>query len=282
MKPRLVVERARAKINLALHILGRRLDGYHELDSIVAFADVADVLTISQSSKTSLELTGPFACELPSNADNLVLRAQVLLSAFAGHTLAPVKIKLEKNLPMASGVGGGSADAAATLRGLAKLFDLAINPADLNGIALQLGADVPVCLVQKCCRMGGVGEVIEPIFLAMPQAAVLVNPCIPAPTAKIFETLCLERGQAFCAKIENLDDVNSWRNDLTAAAISLIPAIAAVLEILGAHPAIKTARMSGSGATCFGLTETLEQAQAVAKAISKQRPDWWVVAASLS
>ncbi len=282
MKPRLVTERARAKINLGLHILGRRTDGYHELDSVVAFADEADVLTISRANELCLEISGPFARGLPATAENIVLKAWHQMSSVVGENLEPVKIHLEKNLPIAAGIGGGSADAAATLRGLIQLFDLDSNPTDLQAIALRLGADVPVCLAQKWCRMRGIGQIIEPVDVAMPRVAVLVSLRIPTPTSKIFETLGLDRGQAHGTKIQNLDDIKTWRNDLTASAIRLVPEIATVLETLGSHSAISTARMSGSGATCFGLAETLEQAQAVAKAISKQRPDWWVVAASLS
>jgi 4-diphosphocytidyl-2-C-methyl-D-erythritol kinase len=281
MKPRLVAERARAKINLGLHILGRQTDGYHEVDSVVAFADVADVLALSPAHELCLEISGPFARGLPAAAENIVLKAWHQMSAVVGKSLGPVKILLEKNLPIAAGIGGGSADAAATLRGLIELFDLDANSTDLQAIALRLGADVPVCLAQRSCRMRGIGQIMEPLDVALPVVAVLVNPCVPASTSRVFETLGLDRGQVHGTKIQNLEDIKTWRNDLTASAIRLVPEIATVLETLGSHSAISTARMSGSGATCFGLAETLEQAQAAAKAISSRRPDWWVVAANL-
>ena len=160
----LVTERAHAKINLALHIIGRRPDGYHELDSIVAFADVADVLTIAPATEVSISLSGPFADDLPPDGENIILTAWRLLADFAGKKnipFSPVKFHLEKNLPVAAGIGGGSADAAAALRGLVRYFDLSISPQELNELALQLGADVPVCLVQKTSRMRGIGEIIS-------------------------------------------------------------------------------------------------------------------------
>lgn len=280
----LVSERAHAKINLALHITGRRADGYHELDSIVAFADVADVLTMAPADRVSLDITGPFAGELHGDGTNSVLSAWRLLDDFSrqrGAALAPVKFRLEKNLPVASGIGGGSADAAATLRGLIRLFDVSISGRDLNELALQLGADVPVCLLQQSSRMSGIGEMIEPIESELPPAIVLVNPGIPAPTAKVFESLNLHCGQSFGTGIGNLHDIQSWRNDLTAPALTLVPEIADVIGSLIFQPDGVCSRMSGSGATCFGLFESPENAQIAADAIAEKHPNWWVAAAML-
>ena len=280
----LVSERAHAKINLALHITGRRADGYHELDSIVAFADVADVLTIAPADSVSLDITGPFAGDLPRDGTNSVLSAWRLLDDFSrqqGAALTPVKFHLEKNLPVASGIGGGSADAAAALRGLIRLFGLSISAQDLNELALQLGADVPVCLLQKSSRMRGIGEIIEPIEIDLPEGIVLVNPRIPASTPKVFESLNLQCGQSFGAAIGNVHDIESWRNDLTAPAVTLVPEIADVIGSLNFQPDIVCSRMSGSGATCFGLFESLENAQIAADAIAEKHPDWWVVATTL-
>lgn len=281
MKPRLVSERARAKINLALHILGRRQDGYHELDSIVAFADVADVLILSASDELSLEVSGPFAGSLPASKENIILKAYRSLADFTSNSLPPVKIHLEKNLPVASGIGGGSADAAAALRGLQRLFELDLKPEEMRAIALQLGADVPVCLAQQTCRMRGIGEIIEPLDIALPTAAVLVNPQIPAHTAQVFETLGLERGALFGSAIQNINRVESWRNDLTAPAMTVVPEIAAVLEALEMCLAVTTARMSGSGSTCFGLTQSPELSQFTANQLAEQHPGWWVKSVSL-
>ncbi len=281
MKPRLVSERARAKINLGLHILGRRQDGYHELDSIVAFADVADVLILSASDELSLEVSGPFAGSLPARKDNIILKAYRSLADFTSNSLPPVKIHLEKNLPVASGIGGGSADAAAALRGLQRLFEHDLKPEEMRAIALQLGADVPVCLTQQTCRMRGIGEIIEPLDIALPTAAVLVNPQIPAHTAQVFETLGLERGSMFGSAIQNINRVESWRNDLTAPAMTVVPEIAAVLEALERCLAVTTARMSGSGSTCFGLTQSPELSQFTANQLAEQHPGWWVKSVSL-
>jgi 4-diphosphocytidyl-2-C-methyl-D-erythritol kinase len=274
-----VVEHAKAKINLALHVIGRRLDGYHELDSIVAFADVSDVLTIEPANKFSLTLSGPFAKDLSSKSDNSVRAAWHALAEIAD--IKPVKFHLEKNLPIASGIGGGSADAAASLRGLIKFFGISIKPQELNLIALKLGADVPVCLASTTCRMGGIGEIIDPFAARLPKAIVLVNPLLPCPTAKVFAALGLASGQTFGNAIENIDDINTWRNDLTTPAIKTLPEIVDVLASLQSQPTIITARMSGSGATCFGLADTLENAELAAEDIKTTHPDWWVVASRL-
>lgn len=280
----LVSEQAHAKINLALHVTGRRADGYHELDSIVAFANVADVVTMAPADSASLNITGPFAGGLPRDGANSVLSAWRLLDDFSrrrGAALAPVKFSLEKNLPVASGVGGGSADAAAALRGLIRLFDITISGQDLNGLALQLGADVPVCLLQKTSRMTGIGEIIEPIEIDLPEGIVLVNPRIPASTPKVFESLNLQCGQSLGAAIGNVYDIESWRNDLTAPAVALVPEIADVVGSLIFQPEAICSRMSGSGATCFGLFESLENAQTAADAIAEKHPQWWVAATTL-
>ena len=280
----LVNERAHAKINLALHITGRRTDGYHELDSIVAFADVADVLTIAPADSVSLDITGPFAGDLPRDGTNSVLSAWRLLEGFSrqqGAALAPVKFILEKNLPVASGIGGGSADAAAALRGLIKLFDISVSEEDLSALALQLGADVPVCLLQQASRMRGLGEIIEPLEIDLPEAIVLVNPRIPASTPKVFESLHLQTGQSFGTGIASAHDFQGWRNDLTAPAVTLVPEIVDVIGSLNFQPDIICSRMSGAGATCFGLCESLDAAQTAAQSIAEKHPDWWVVATTL-
>ena len=280
----LVTERAHAKINLALHIIGRRPDGYHELDSIVAFADVADVLTLAPAAKVSISLSGPFASDLPLGDENIILTAWHLLASFAGEKntpFSPVKFHLEKNLPVASGIGGGSADAAAALRGLIQYFKTSISSRDLDDLALQLGADVPICLRQKTNRMRGIGEIIEPIDINLPSGIVLVNPRIPATTSNVFEALGLAPGQSFGTPIGDLNNIRSWHNDLTAPAIKIVPEIASVLESLNSQPGISCARMSGSGATCFGLAKNSGQAERAATNIKTRHPDWWIVATSL-
>ena len=277
----LVTEQAHAKVNLALHSVGRRPDGYHELDAVVAFAGVADVLTMAPAADVSLDIAGPFAEDLPRDDGNCVLAAWHLLDKFSrqtGRAIAPAHFHLEKNLPVAAGIGGGSADAAAALRGLVRLFELAISAPDLQRLALQLGADVPVCLAQKTSRMRGVGEILEPLAVTLPAGVVLVNPRLPTLTSKVFAALALDHGQSFGSAIGDLGLVKDWRNDLTAPALTLAPEIATVIKSLESRTEIVCARMSGSGATCFGLTETLAQAQAAAKKISQEHPGWWVVA----
>jgi 4-diphosphocytidyl-2-C-methyl-D-erythritol kinase len=280
----LVSERAHAKINLALHIIGRRADGYHELESVVAFADVADVLTISPAALVSLDITGPFGSGLPRDERNSVIAAWRQLDIFSrqkGVAIAPVKFHLEKNLPVAAGIGGGSADAAAALRGLIRLFGISVSAQDMKEIALELGADVPICLGQKASRMRGIGEIIEPIAVSLPRAVLLVNPRVPLPTLRVFEALNLQCGQSFGTAIGDLTEIRSWRNDLTAPAIRIVPEIASVLESLESQEDITCSRMSGSGATCFGLVENLGQAEHAATNIKNQHPDWWVVATNL-
>jgi 4-diphosphocytidyl-2-C-methyl-D-erythritol kinase len=280
----LVIERAHAKLNLALHIIGRRADGYHELDSIVAFADFADVLTISPATRVSIDVAGPFADGLPHDDRNSVVAAWRQLDIFLrdkGAALAPVKFHLEKNLPIAAGIGGGSADAAAALRGLVRYSGLSISPQDLSEIALQLGADMPICLIQKSSRMRGIGEIVSPIDIDLPSGIVLVNPRIPTPTSKVFESLNLQCGQSFGTEIGNDHDIQSWRNDLTAPAMTLVPEIADIIGSLNSQPDIICSRMSGSGATCFGLFESYEKAQSAADAIAEKRPNWWVVATTI-
>ena len=280
----LVIERAHAKINLALHITGRRQDGYHELDSIVAFADVADVLTIAPADVVSLNITGPFAGDLPGGGANSITSAWTLLDDFSrqrGAPIAPVKFSLEKNLPVASGIGGGSADAAAALRGLIRYFGLSLSSQDLNELALQLGADVPVCLVQKSSRMRGIGEIIEPLEIDLPGGIVLVNPRIPSLTSTVFESLNLQCGQTLGAGIVSIHDIQGWRNDLTVPAVQLVPEVVDVIGSLNIQPDIVCSRMSGSGATCFGLFESLEAAQIAAGSVAEKHPGWWVVATTL-
>jgi 4-diphosphocytidyl-2-C-methyl-D-erythritol kinase len=281
MRPKLVIERARAKVNLALHIVGRRLDGYHELDSIVAFADVADSLTITAADQLALTVSGPFDGMVPTDRTNSVLKTWQSLSDHQmrqGKLLPPLAFHLEKNLPVSSGIGGGSADAAAALRGIIQFCDLVIAQDELGALALKLGADVPVCLAQQRCRMRGIGDVLEKHDHVFPPAIVLVNPRRPASTANIFEILGLQRGEA----VNGNAVADFWRNDLTQAAIKAVPQIATVIQALEVQPTLSHVRMSGSGATCFGLAESLESAASAADVIKKNYPAWWVVATTLA
>lgn len=251
-------EPARAKINLALHVLGRRADGYHELDSVVAFAEAADELHFTPSEGFGITVSGRFASDLPPAAGNIIARAHESVSKIAAAqslALPPVAIHLTKNLPVASGIGGGSANAAAALRGLLKIAGIGDAGQQLLDAALALGADVPVCLTGRACRMQGIGERIQPLDRLRPRRIVLVNPGVPVETASVFRKLGLARGEAHAAAIADLADPAGWRNDLTRPAIAVAPVIGDVLEALQSTPGLTDARMSGSGATCFGFIE---------------------------
>lgn len=267
---------APAKINLTLHVTGRRSDGYHLLDSLVMFADTGDRLRLEPAAEMSLEVSGPFSGGVPCDHRNLVWQA----AAGAGWS---GRIALEKNLPHGAGIGGGSSDAAAVLAALAQQG--AEIPEDLP---LRLGADVPVCMAAKASRMRGIGEQICPV--ALPELpAVLVNPRVEVPTPMVFKALS-ERSNApmpeDIPRFASVPDFAGWaaqqRNDLEAPAIACQPVIGDVLSALTAQPGSLLARMSGSGATCFALFSALAEAEAAAQAIAADCPDWWVMAVTLS
>lgn len=281
-----VSETAGAKINLALHVTARRDDGYHELDSLVVFADVGDVLTITPADETSLEIRGPFAPQLSDISSNIVLDAVDAMQQAWPLQFASVAISLTKNLPVASGIGGGSADAAAVLRGLQQLFGPVGDREILENISLKLGADVPVCHLQQACRMTGIGQELSALGDGPSFAAVLVNPGIAVSTPEVFAALGLQAGAPAMSGLPPLpaaarrQDWISWladcRNDLQAPAISVVPEIATVLNAIGSAPGSLMHRMSGSGATCFGLFEDQQSAQRAAKELSAPNNNWWV------
>jgi 4-diphosphocytidyl-2-C-methyl-D-erythritol kinase len=270
-------ERAPAKINLHLHVVGRRPDGYHLLDSLVVFAGAADRLTVEPADGLSLSVTGPFAAGLDGEADNLVLRAARTLAASAG-VRAAGRLVLEKNLPVASGIGGGSADAAAALRLLSRFWGI---DAGLKTLAAGLGADVPVCVASRPAVMSGIGEVLAPAPLLPASGMVLVNPGVAVSTPSVFRAR--EGGFSGVATwpeggwpdAESLAaSLRETANDLEPPALRLAPVIGEVLAALPADPRCLLARMSGSGATCFGLYADAAAARAAAEAV--KRPGWWV------
>jgi 4-diphosphocytidyl-2-C-methyl-D-erythritol kinase len=281
-----VEELARAKINLDLHITGRRADGYHELDSLAAFAAFGDRLILQHHDRLELEVIGPFAGPLAAEPDNLVLRAARRLAACAGRAAA-ARITLDKRLPVAAGLGGGSADAAAALRGLNRLWRLGMAPADLAAIAVELGADVPVCLAGRPARMRGIGDRLEPWDALPPLAVLLVNPDLPLSTAAVFGALELAEGSFERAwpPPSAPDAFLRWlaarNNHLEAPARRILPQICDVLASLAAREGCAVARMSGSGATCFGLFATVAARDAAAAAIARDHPAWWLVASML-
>ena len=274
-------EAAPAKVNLYLHLCGRRADGYHLLDSLAVFPAIADRLTAAPGPGLSLEIGGPFGDGLSVEPDNLVLRAARALAE--AHGLAPdAALRLEKHLPLAAGIGGGSSDAAAALRLLSRLWRVAIP----DRLALSLGADVPVCLGAPRPRcMAGIGEQLSPAP-PMPEFwIVLVNPGAAVATGAVFAAV-ERRDNPPGPPPPPLTDfaaLTDWlahqRNDLQAAAVSICPAIAEVLAALEDAP---LARMSGSGATCFALHGREAEAQAQAKRLRRARPDWWVEAAPVT
>jgi 4-diphosphocytidyl-2-C-methyl-D-erythritol kinase len=272
---------APAKINLFLHVGERRSDGYHELESLVVFADVGDELLIEPAKSFSLALDGPFGGKLVNEQDNLIAKAARALGAKAGRS-PDVRITLTKNLPVASGIGGGSADAAATLRGLVQFWDIKMPQPELHVIAETLGSDVPACLLSETLWMTGRGEGIEPVPGLPPAPLVLVNPGVAVSTARIFANLKNRVGIGQAAKpradlsmLALADYFKSNRNDLEKPAREIAPAIDEVLQAISHSGALRT-RMSGSGATCFGLFADDKSAEAAAAKIAEDHPDWWV------
>jgi 4-diphosphocytidyl-2-C-methyl-D-erythritol kinase len=278
---------ARAKINLYLHVTGRRSDGYHRLDSLVVFAETGDEIVVAPSDALSLKIVGPFAGDLAAGGDNLVLRAARGLRELAGIRTGAA-ITLTKNLPVASGIGGGSADAAATLDALAALWNIAPDPAGLERLALSLGADVPVCRAGKASFMGGIGEELATAGTLPVAHLLLVNPGIATPTPAVFKAR--QGGFSTAARWDQPPQdahalaaaLQSRSNDLTAAAIAVTPAIRDVLAAIGGTEHCLLARLSGSGATCFGLYAVEADAAAAGEAIRAARPGWWAVAAPIA
>jgi len=271
-------EFAPAKVNLTLHLRGQRADGYHLLESLAVFPRCGDRLSAEPGPGLSLTVSGPFADQVGAGGDNLVLRAAEALAArVPGRGAA---LHLDKRLPVASGIGGGSADAAATLRLLSRLWGVPVP----EGLAPSLGADVPVCLAGRAALMEGIGERLSPAPRVPGIWMVLVNPMVAVPTARVFAAL--ERragppgppapGGGFPAFAPFVDWLAAQRNDLEGAAVACCPAIGTVLEALAPAP---LARMSGSGATCFALWPDEARALADAERLSRSRPDWWVAAA---
>lgn len=269
-----ISETAYAKLNLALHVRRRREDGYHELETLFAFADRGDVLHAEPADGMKLQIVGPFAGGLSADGNNLVLRAAHALRAAAG-TPQGGKLVLEKNLPIASGIGGGSADAAAALRLLSRLWDVDV---DLMPIAASLGADAPACLFSQTASGKGIGDQLEPWSGGGIGGApvLLVNPGVACPTGPIFAAWDgIDRGPL------DPDEWREGRNDLETPAISLVPVIADVLAVLREQQGLSLARMSGSGATCFGLFESPAHRDAACAIIGAGHPDWWTMAVQL-
>jgi 4-diphosphocytidyl-2-C-methyl-D-erythritol kinase len=279
--------RAHAKINLFLHVGERRSDGYHELVSLVSFTEAGDDLVAELADDLSLEVDGPFAAQTPSDETNIVLKAASSLRRVPSSTRG-ARLRLTKNVPVASGIGGGSADAAAALRLLNDLWRTDLNEEGLARIALELGADVPVCLRSRSAVMRGIGEVLEPAPPSPALPVVLVNPRAPVSTAETFRRLTIRSGAAspdLPDQFTNAHELARWllqtRNDLEAPARLQAPSISEVLKALEVSRECLFARMSGSGATCFGLFESEGLAARAATQITARHPTWWVISTRL-
>lgn len=275
-----IEEFAPAKLNLALHVTGQRGDGLHLLDSLVCFADVGDRLTVTPADADVLNITGPFARGLPTGPDNLIWKAASLLPE-----RPPLRVELHKALPPASGIGGGTADAAAMIRAIRGLTG-----AGLPGTAalMAVGADLPVCLAGTACMMRGAGENLAPVPTIPPLHAILVNPGRPVPTGAVFSGLREINNPPMTAPSAsgNVDDWLDWlqsqRNDLADAAVRAEPAVAEVLDALRGLDTARVVRMSGSGGTCLAIFGDPDQAGAACREVSDMHPDWWVVQTRLN
>ena len=292
-----IVEAAPAKINLALHVRARRADGYHEIETLFAFLRDGDIVSIEEADRDSFALTGPFGPALAGESGNLVLAARDAFAAVHG-PLPALAITLDKHLPVASGIGGGSADAAATLRALARLKG--IDAAALADIALELGSDVPACLLGKSAIGGGRGERLELIDELSGIPVLLVNPGVAVSTGAVFRGWDgIDRGPLLPRHPDpegllhggcrDESDMTDWlevaiggRNDLEAPARAIAPIIGSVIDLLAAQSGVTLARMSGSGATCFALFEGEAARTAAAQAIAAAQPDWWCLESTLA
>jgi len=274
---------APAKINLFLHVGARRSDGFHALESLAVFTQAGDTLRIAAAEGFSLVLDGPFGAALAGEADNLIARAARALAEKAGR-VPGARITLTKNLPVASGIGGGSADAAAALSGLVQVWGVALSQDEMHAIAETLGSDVPACLMSRSLWMEGRGEILTPVSGLPALSMVLVNPGVAVPTGPVFAALKTRTGTGQAKAPDGLRDtaalvsyLRQTRNDLEAPARAMAPVIGDVLGALEQNGGL-LARMSGSGATCFGLFASDDAAKNATERIARSAPGWWVVA----
>ncbi|VXC94764.1 4-(cytidine 5'-diphospho)-2-C-methyl-D-erythritol kinase [Sphingomonas sp. AX6] len=276
----MIVEPAPAKLNLALHVRARRDDGYHELETLFVFVAHGDVLSIEDADTPSFAVTGPFAKALAGEGDNLVLRAERAFRESVA-TLPPLAVTLDKRLPVASGMGGGSADAAAMLRAMARRAGVANDEPRLVAVAEALGSDVPACLLGRTAIGRGRGEALTSITGAPGVPVLLVNPGVAVSTASVFAGWDgIDRGGLPAGKL--IAAAIAGRNDLEPPARTIAPEIGDVLDRLSAAPGARLARMSGSGATCFALFDRAADRAAAARTIRSVEPDWWMLESELS
>jgi len=278
---------APAKVNLFLHVGGPDDEGYHPISSLMVFADVGDEVALQASEALAFETTGPFGSEIPAGDDNLVMRAVAAFRGRIAMPLPPFRLLLDKRLPIAAGLGGGSSDAGAALRLLRDALTPALADADLEVVAGSLGADGAVCLWGRPALAEGRGERLSAAPELPPLHAVLVNPLVPSPTGAVYrayDAAVAAEGETrpwMPEAFESAEEVAAWlamatRNDLEAPAVRLEPLIGQVLETLRDEPEVLLARMSGSGATCFALCAGDFEAEGLAERLQTLRPDWWV------
>ncbi len=269
---------APAKINLTLHITGKREDGYHLLDSLVVFLDFGDELTVTDADETSLELRGAYA-DLISAEDNLVLRAVRLLQSSFG-VARQVRITLKKNIPVGAGLGGGSADAAATLRALNQHWRLGLAMTELARLGAELGSDVPACVLSRPVWLSGVGDTLEPAMLDYKSFLLLAYPAMALPTVSVYRAFSalqppVSRPDTLVDEEALLGYLARARNDLTSAAVSLCPAVGVLLNALAETKGAQLVRMSGSGAACFALYRSMQEAEAAQRQLSARFTNYW-------
>ncbi|WP_417580119.1 4-(cytidine 5'-diphospho)-2-C-methyl-D-erythritol kinase [Pelagibacterium sp.] len=284
-----VSEPAPAKVNLALHVVGRRDDGFHLLHTLCVFTELADLVSAAPARQDRLHVSGPFASDLPNGRSNLVIRAlEKFRARFPNHLPEGIEIHLEKHLPIAAGLGGGSADAAAVLRILARISQNPVASADIFALATSLGADVPMCLLSQPCEVTGIGENLAPLATFPLMHLVLVNPLEQVSTPEVFKRLTQKQNAPMPelpAPLDRAALLSLWladtRNDLEAPAAALVPAISMIVEAISETPGCVTARMSGSGATCFGLYGSAAAAHQAAHDLRERFSGYWVAATPL-
>ena len=271
---------AHAKVNLTLHVVGQRANGYHELQSLVCLTEFGDQIHLSPAADFSFQVIGPNASGIPVDESNLVVQAAKFMAQKHSKSL-DCQIILEKNLPMASGIGGGSSDAAAVMRALSQYFSVPLPNVDE---LMALGADIPVCMNKGLTLMQGAGEDVTQLCAAPNWGVVLVNPNVGVSTPAVFNALNSKRNLPMQDVAENCVDI-AWlgdqRNDLEPPAMAMVPEVGAVVDAISAAPHCQMARMSGSGATCFGVFADIKHANAAAERLQRAHPDWWVVSTKI-
>ena len=271
---------AHAKVNLTLHVVGQRANGYHELQSLVCLTEFGDQIHLSPAADFSFQVIGPNASGIPVDESNLVVQAAKFMAQKHSKSL-DCQIILEKNLPMASGIGGGSSDAAAVMRALSQYFSVPLPNVDE---LMTLGADIPVCMTTGLTLMEGAGEDVTQLSAAPNWGVVLVNPNVGVSTPAVFNALNSKRNLPMQDVTENCVDI-AWlgdqRNDLEPPAMAIVPEVGAVVDAISAAPHCQMARMSGSGATCFGVFADIKHANAAAERLQRAHPDWWVVSTKI-